>query len=123
MKRELGSIGTFGLLAVCWNIWLVKSRAITGRAVVTGGQRRRKRASEIKGIKDMSAQPKPQDEMIAIDETAELLNVSTTLLQRWALADFGPPIYIVDNGFRYRRDEVVEWRDKNWRRDRYTQAG
>jgi hypothetical protein len=58
---------------------------------------------------NMSAQPKPQDEMATIDETARLLDVSPSLLQRWALADFGPTVYIVDNGFRYRRDEVIEW--------------
>jgi hypothetical protein len=71
----------------------------------------------------MSAQPKPQDELATISEVAELLNVSTTLLQRWALCDFGPTAFIVDNGFRYRRDEVIEWRDKNWKRDQYSQAG
>ena len=71
----------------------------------------------------MSAHPKPQDEMATISEVAELLNVSTTLLQRWALADFSPTVYIVDNGSRYRHDEVIEWRDKNWKRDRYIQAG
>jgi hypothetical protein len=32
-------------------------------------------------------------------------------------------VYIVDNGFRYRPDEVIEWREKNWKRDRYTAAG
>jgi hypothetical protein len=47
--------------------------------------------------------------MATIDETARLLDVSPSLLQRWALADFGPTVYIVDNGFRYRRDEVIEW--------------
>jgi hypothetical protein len=31
---------------------------------------------------NMSAPPKPQDEMITIDETAELLNMPPTLLQR-----------------------------------------
>lgn len=61
--------------------------------------------------------------ILTIDETAELLNVSTTLLQRSALADFGPTVYIVDNGFRYGRDEVIEWRDKSWKRDQFTQAG
>lgn len=50
--------------------------------------------------------------ILTIDETAELLNVSTTLLQRWALADFRPTVYIVDNGFQYGRDEVIEWRQE-----------
>lgn len=71
----------------------------------------------------MSAHPKPQDEIVTISEVGELLDVSTTLLQRWALADFGSTVHIVDNGFRYRRDKVIEWRDKNWKRDRYIQAG
>lgn len=26
---------------------------------------------------------------------------------------------IVDNGFRYSRDEVIEWRDKGWKRDQF----
>jgi hypothetical protein len=39
------------------------------------------------------------------------------------LADFGPTVYILDNGFPYRRDEVIEWKEKNWKRDRYLQAG
>ena len=64
----------------------------------------------------MSAQSQSQDHLLTISETAELLNVSTVLLQRWALADFGPTVYIVDNGFRYRRDEVIEWAEKNWKR-------
>ena len=61
--------------------------------------------------------------MLTISEVAELLECPRLLLQRWALANFGPTIYIVDNGFRYRRDEVIEPRDKNWKRDRCIQAG
>ena len=61
--------------------------------------------------------------MVTISEVGELLDVSTTLPQRWALADFGSTVYIVDNGFRYRRYEVIDWSDKNWNRDRYIQAG
>jgi hypothetical protein len=61
--------------------------------------------------------------MITIDEAADLLGVSAALLQRWALADFGPSVYIVDNGFRYRRDEVIECRQRNWKRDKFAQAG
>jgi hypothetical protein len=49
--------------------------------------------------------------------------VSPELLQRWVLADFGPTVYVFDDGFHYRRDEVIEGKEKNWKRDRYLQAG
>jgi hypothetical protein len=39
------------------------------------------------------------------------------------MADLGAPVYIVGNIFLYKRDEVIEWRDKNWKRDRFAEAG
>jgi hypothetical protein len=61
--------------------------------------------------------------ILTIDETAQLLDVSPDRIRRWILADFGPTVYIHDNDFCYRRDEVIEWREKNWKRDRSAQAG
>jgi hypothetical protein len=71
----------------------------------------------------MSAHTEPTHRILTIDETADFLDVSPELLQRWVLADFGPTVYILGNGFRYRRDEVIEWKEKNWKRDRFAQAG
>jgi excisionase family DNA binding protein len=71
----------------------------------------------------MSTNTEPTHRILTIDEAADLLDVSPELLQRWVLTDFGPTVYVMGNGFRYRRDEVIEWKEKNWKRDRYLQAG
>jgi hypothetical protein len=50
------------------------------------------------------------------EDLAEMFGVARDMIIRWALADYGPPVHVVDNQIRYRLDEVMEWSARNNRR-------
>lgn len=58
----------------------------------------------------MSAQLSPDQPDLSPEDVAKIFDVSRHIVLRWALADYGPPVYVVEIEIRFKRDEVITWK-------------
>ena len=71
----------------------------------------------------MSEQRSPDQPILTPEDVAKIFNVSRDIVIRWVLADFGPPYCLIGNEIRYKRDEVIAWKEANWKREKWAQVG
>ena len=55
--------------------------------------------------------PTLRDELLTIEELAELLRVPVASLRYWRVLDTGPRGFIIGRRLRYWRQDVMDWLD------------